>query len=159
MLKASVSRLGWVEVGYRKGGSPRHPHLARLGGYVKNITLVNSVLNHNKVAFEYNEYYGGHPAGWNHFAIPTVAGIYVRNCTGSGNAQVADLVRAAGELGVRASDQLLRLQQGLLERSMMDIQFEDVTVTGDKGWDCNLYLQGSQRNVVPAACPQLHKET
>jgi hypothetical protein len=66
-----------------------------LGGYIKNITLVNSVITDTQTAFDYNEHYGGHPEGWNPFAIPTIAGIYVRNCTGSGNAQVADLVSVA----------------------------------------------------------------
>jgi hypothetical protein len=41
---------------------------------------------------------------------------------------------------------------------MQDIRFEDVSVIGIKGWECNEFVQGSQQNVVPAACSQLEDE-
>jgi hypothetical protein len=45
------------------------------------------------VAFEYNEFYGGHPQGYDPTATPVVTGVVVSNVIGTDNTQIADLVR------------------------------------------------------------------
>ena len=47
----------------------------------------------HQVAFEYNEFYGGHPQGYDPTATPVVTGVVVSNVIGTDNTQIADLVR------------------------------------------------------------------
>lgn len=48
----------------------------------------------HQVAFEYNEFYGGHPQGYDPTATPVVSGVLVSNVIGTNNTQIADLVRS-----------------------------------------------------------------
>jgi polygalacturonase len=62
------------------------------GGYIKDLILSNSTFTNNNVCFEYNEFYGGHPPGYDPNATPVVSHISVYDTHGSGCHQVADLV-------------------------------------------------------------------
>eukprot|EP00054_Salpingoeca_dolichothecata_P012489 m.69288 g.69288 ORF g.69288 m.69288 type:complete len:429 (-) comp19970_c0_seq4:190-1476(-) len=107
------------------------------GGVVSNINLANARLDNMKYTFQYNEFYGGHPAGANLSAIPTVVGLHVTNVTGDGADQFADL-------------------EGLKVRPLTNITFDHVHVTNTKKqWVCSEVVDSYARDTTPTPCQEL----
>lgn len=80
--------------------------------------------------------------------------VLLQNLRGQGNQQIADLVRC--DVLYTWPD---AWQEGLMERPMEGIVFEDVAVGGVAGWKCNDHVRGAAINVTPPACPQLQPST
>eukprot|EP00935_MAST-01C_sp_MAST-1C-sp1_P002161 g2161.t1 len=105
------------------------------GGYIRDISMVDSTISSSKTAFMYNAHYGGHPVGANTSVAPAVRGISVKRVSGNGNGQVADI-------------------EGLPQAVIQDVSFDDVDIGAKVGFKCE-YTSGSSHNVTPAPCKEL----
>ena len=158
------------------------------GGYVKNITLTNASLSNcavrqrlsflhvkhvgrasdhltpdaaPQVVFQYDEFYGGHPKGYDPNATPTVDGLTATHIVGSGNQQIGLLVspwrtrqRWLDHGHIRLPQPLhlaplLALQRGLEKRPMTNVFFQNVHLEHSQNWTCS-NVEGSAIDVFPA---------
>ena len=113
------------------------------GGDTVNIDFADSTLTASNIAFEFSEFYGGHPAGgYDPTKLPAVNNVHVHNISGDVNKTVAEIK------GI--------LQPFSSPTSMRNISFANVHVTGgDGGWECN-NVWGSAVD-TPGACDCLSK--
>ena len=122
-----------------------------------------------QVAFEYNEFYGGHPKGYNPFATPVVDAVTVSNVVGTGNKKIADLVRdtlarargglpgramvsqayAPGRASQRRTMSFFPWQEGLDKKHITNIYFDNVQLEDSQEWTCK-NVEGGAKDVTPA---------
>jgi len=115
------------------------------GGFVRNLSFADSRVEACGVAFEYSEFYGGHPsAGYNASALPVVRDVVAANISGT--------VTAIGHKAAQVAElRGLQLPAGSAH-AMRGIAFADVDVAGG-AWSCS-HVQGSATN-ARGACPCL----
>jgi polygalacturonase len=102
------------------------------GGYIRDVQFANSTVRNCSKAFEFSEFYGGHPVGgFDPLALPHVSAVLSTNITGDAT--------VAGDL------------QGLPVVAPTGISFVDIAVTGS--WSCR-HVSGTVTN-SPGVCPCL----